>query len=106
MYREFLEQFNEVKKVESINLYRNMLTNYIITLQNGKKIAVHLMILDKWLLDDNEMLPDLTAWIIEEIKTKECPDAYPMVLLIKDDTITEASRTRYMTRVEFMQSSY
>lgn len=83
MYREFLEQFYEVKKVENISLFKNMLTHYIVTLQNGKKIAVHLMVLDEWLLNGIEALPDLMSWIIEEMKTKECPEAYPLVLLVK-----------------------
>ena len=103
MYREFLEQFNEVKKVENISLFKNMLTHYIVTLQNGKKIAVHLMVLDECLLSGIEALPDLLAWIIEEIKTKECPEAYPMVLLVKNDTITQESQSRYMSIVEVMQ---
>ena len=103
MFREFLERFNEVKKVESISLWKNMLTHYIVTLQNGKKIAVHLMVLDEWLLSWIEALPDLLAWMIEEIKTKECPEAYPMVLLVKDDTITQESQSRYMSIVDVMQ---
>lgn len=103
MYRKFLGQFNEVKKVEKISLCKNMLTHYIVTLQNGKRIAVHLMVLDEWLLRWIETLPDLMAWIIEEIKTKECLEAYPMVLLVKDDTITQESQRRYMSIVDVMQ---
>ena len=75
----------------------------MISKRKGKKIAVHLMVLDEWLLSGIEALPDLMAWIIEEIKTKECSEAYPMVLLVKNDTITQESQSRYMSIVEAMQ---
>ena len=61
------------------------------------------MVINEWLLSGTEVLPDLMVWIIEEIKNKECPEAYPLVLLVKNDTITQESKSRYMSIVEAMQ---
>lgn len=105
MYKKFMEDFLEVRKVECLSNCEGMLTNYLVTLQNGKKIAVHLMVMDGHILEEIGALPDLIAWAIEEMCTNEFPSACPMVLFAKNDLITPVSIARYALRVKDMQAT-